>query len=60
MKPTRLGLIAAVYFLPSMVALARRHRNGSAVFLLNLLAGWTVIGWVISLIWATIKDPSSY
>ncbi|MGH2585344.1 MAG: superinfection immunity protein [Dehalococcoidia bacterium] len=60
MKPARLGLIATVYFLPSMLAVARHHRNGSAVFLLNLLAGWTVVGWVISLIWATIKDPSSY
>jgi hypothetical protein len=60
MKPARLGLIAAVYFLPSTIAVARRHRNGSAVFLLNLLAGWTIIGWVISLIWASIKDPSSY
>lgn len=60
MKPTRLGLIAAVYFLPSTIAIARRHRNASAVCLLNLLAGWTVVGWVISLIWATIKDPSSY
>jgi hypothetical protein len=60
MKLPRLGLIAAIYFLPSMLAVARHHRNASALFLLNLLAGWTVIGWVISLIWAMIKDPSSY
>ncbi len=58
--PARLGALAALYFLPTAVAMARKHRNRSAVFFLNLFAGWTIIGWVICLIWATIRDPSSY
>lgn len=58
--PAKAGAIAAIYFLPTAVALARKHRNGSAVAALNLFAGWTIIGWVIALIWATIRDPSSY
>ena len=58
--PAKAGAIAGLYFLPTTLALARKHRNGSAVFFLNLFAGWTIIGWVICLIWATVRDPSSY
>ena len=41
-----------VYFLPTIIALARGHHNGFAIFLTNLLLGWTLIGWVIALIWS--------
>jgi len=40
------------YFLPTMIALARQHHNGLAIFVLNLLLGWTFLGWVIALIWS--------
>jgi len=58
--PMRTATIAGIYLLPSALAVARRHRNRSALFLFNLLAGWTIVGWVICLIWAVIRDPSSY
>ena len=45
-------LSALAYFLPTMVALLRGHHNGFAIFLTNLLLGWTMIGWVIALIWS--------
>ena len=45
-----LGLIA--YFVPAIVALTRRHHNTAAISVLNLFLGWTLIGWVISLVWA--------
>ena len=54
------GALAALYVLPSVVALAKRHRNGHAVVALNLLAGWTIIGWIVALVWAAYRDPSSY
>jgi hypothetical protein len=38
------------------VAFARHHRQSLAIFLLNLFAGWTFIGWVAALIWAVIKE----
>ncbi|MCH8491335.1 MAG: superinfection immunity protein [Oceanicaulis sp.] len=41
-----------VQFLPTIIALARGHHNGFAIFLTNLLLGWTVIGWIIALIWS--------
>jgi len=43
---------ALIYFLPTVIALARGHHNGFAIFLTNLLLGWTLIGWVIALIWS--------
>ncbi len=44
---------ALAYFLPTIIALARGHHNGFAIFLTNLLLGWTLIGWIIALIWST-------
>ncbi|MEE9247594.1 MAG: superinfection immunity protein [Dehalococcoidia bacterium] len=50
----------AVYFLPAFVAKGRKKQNAGAIFVLNLLLGWTIIGWVIALIWAiTVDSPTS-
>jgi len=46
--------MVALYFVPTTVAVRRRHHNTSAIFALNLLLGWTFVGWVISLVWALI------
>ena len=48
-------LIFAFYFLPTLIAFLRQHKNKPAIFLLNLLLGWTVLGWVVSLVWSVIK-----
>ena len=50
------GLMLAFYFLPSIVGLMTKKKNLMAIFLLNLLAGWTFIGWIIALVWACCKD----
>jgi hypothetical protein len=57
---TVLGLLAVIlifslYFLPTLIAFLRQHKNKLAIFLLNLLLGWTVLGWVISLVWSVMK-----
>ena len=44
-----------LYFLPAF--LARNKPNFTGVLLLNLLAGWTFIGWIIALVWA-LSGPS--
>lgn len=46
-----LGVITIV-FAPTIVALARRHHNAAQIFLVNLLLGWTGLGWIVALIWA--------
>jgi len=40
------------YFLPTIIAFARKKDNAGGVFALNLFLGWTFIGWIASLIWA--------
>jgi hypothetical protein len=42
----------AVYFVPTIVAVARRAKNVLGIVLVNIFAGWTFIGWVIALVWA--------
>jgi hypothetical protein len=41
-----------LYLLPLIIAGCRRHRNVGAVAVLNVLLGWTFLGWVIALVWA--------
>lgn len=48
-------ILAVMYFLPSLCALSQKHKNKSAIFLLNFFTGWTFIGWVISIVWAYKK-----
>ena len=44
------------YFLPSIVAFARSKPDLLSIFLLNVFLGWTLIGWVVALIWAAKLD----
>jgi hypothetical protein len=45
-------ILAALYFLPVIIAINRGHPNALAIALVNLLLGWTFLGWVIALIWS--------
>jgi hypothetical protein len=45
-------IILSLYFIPSIIASARKSSSATAIILLNLFLGWTVIGWVVALIWA--------
>ena len=45
-----------LYFLPAIVAIRSGKKNQGAILILNLFLGWTVLGWVIALVWAVSKD----
>jgi hypothetical protein len=45
-------VITVGYFLPWAVAATRGKSNSLAIALLNLLLGWTLIGWVVALVMA--------
>ncbi len=47
-----------LYFLPSIIAILRRKRNGCAIILLNFFLGWTIIGWVIALVWSVMHEKA--
>ena len=51
-----LALLGAVYFLPAINAQTRQHRKSGSIFTLNLLLGWSVLGWVLALVWSFTKE----
>lgn len=50
------GFGFVLYFLPTIIAFARSKRDAASILVLNLLLGWTAIGWVIALVWALRQD----
>jgi hypothetical protein len=46
---------AIIYFLPSVIGW--KKKKSDAILLLNILLGWTLIGWVVALVWALAADP---
>jgi hypothetical protein len=52
-------LVVLLYFLPTFLAFSKK--NLREVLLLNLCFGWTIIGWIWSLVWAIRgKSPLPY
>jgi len=50
-----LGL--ALYLLPTIIVIARRKKKILGPILVNVLLGWTFVGWLVALIWAClVKD----
>ena len=45
-----------VYFIPTMIAWDRGHKNTAALFALNILLGWTFLGWAAALVWALMSQ----
>jgi len=47
-----------LYFVPSIIAFKNRHPKRVLIFLLDLVLGVTVFGWIGALLWATEKTPA--
>jgi hypothetical protein len=52
-------LLVILYMVPAIVAAARKKSNAGAICVLNLVLGWTVIGWCVALVWASANDAKS-
>jgi len=48
--------LLALYFVPAIVAMSRDHKNKIAILALNIFIGWTLIGWVVALVWSLTKE----
>jgi hypothetical protein len=53
------GILLGTYFMPSLVAMRRKHNNEMPITITNLLLGWTLIGWVVALIWSTTNNTKT-
>ena len=47
-----------VYFIPYIVAKQNKKQNAGAIGALNFFLGWTLVGWVVALVWAMSKDAN--
>jgi hypothetical protein len=47
----------AFYFLPAIIAAVRHTHNATGIFFLNLLLGWTVVGWCVALLMSIFSMP---
>jgi len=47
-------VLCLLYYYPTFKAMGKRDTG--AIFALNLLTGWSTIGWVVALIWALKND----
>ena len=50
-----LAAIVTLYFVPWIVAARRHHGNKNAIAALNILLGWTGLGWVAAFVWSLTK-----
>jgi len=49
-------LLVVAYLLPTIVSWRRGHRQHLAITVLNVLLGWTILGWIGALVWACTTD----
>jgi Superinfection immunity protein len=42
-------IVIGAYFLPTIVAVARKVTNQGSVAVINFFLGWTLVGWVVAL-----------
>jgi Superinfection immunity protein len=54
-----LCLMPGLYFLPSILAATRDHPAANSIFTVNLLLGWTVVGWLVALVWTLRANPQA-
>ena len=55
---TFLLAIFVLYWLPTIIAIARHTHSALGVATLNLFLGWTGIGWFLALMWALAASPA--
>jgi hypothetical protein len=50
---------ALLYVCPGIIAHTRHHPQAGAISLLVLLLGWTVIGWIVALVWSATSPAAT-
>jgi hypothetical protein len=48
--PIAIGIF--LYLLPAWIAWSRKHHQKGPIILVNVLLGWTIIGWLWALVWS--------
>jgi hypothetical protein len=54
------ALFIWVFWMPTIVAVLNNHPNTLMIFLINMFFGWTLIGWLVAMIWARNPRPPAF
>jgi Superinfection immunity protein len=46
------AILIVLYFLPTIVAVIRHKRNALMIGIFNFLLGWSIVGYIVALVWA--------
>ena len=49
-------VLIPVYFVPCFIAYKKNHKFKKQIFLLNIFLGFSYVGWVAALIWASLDN----
>lgn len=50
------SILVNIYIAPSLIAHLTERRHRWPITVINVFLGWTLVGWVVSLSWAVMKD----
>ncbi len=50
-----LAVLMPIYFAPSWVAWNKNHKQQDAIVILNIFAGWSILGYIVALVWSFKK-----
>ncbi len=50
-----LVVVAVIYYVPTIIAYVRRRPDLASIALFNVFLGWTIIGWIIAIVWCFRK-----
>jgi len=48
-----------IYLIPTVIAFRNRHPKRGLILLVNVLTGFTVLGYVGAMLWATAPSPAT-
>ena len=51
--------VIAVYLIPTIIAFARGHASKWGIGVLNIVLGWSLVFWVVALIWSLSNKGQS-
>jgi uncharacterized membrane protein len=48
--------IVLIYMLPTFIAFGRDHPRRQDIAVVNIVLGWTLVGWIGAFLWATLTE----
>ena len=51
--------VLAVYLIPTIIAFSRGHASKWGIGVLNIVLGWSLVFWVVALIWSLSNKGQS-